>query len=219
MPRTSFSDMLRESAEPAWSRATKHRFTRDIANDTVPDQVFVRQLLQSAAIVETLINLVAFAIARAPSLRQSKILAGYLNTLVTDESAFFERTFESLGVGPQERESVELAPVTARLRALMFGTGESGTYEEILTVLLATQWIGLTWAGDVATEEPSRLHLRQWIATRIEPNRHRLLEWLRGELDRAGPDLPDRGRNRLASLFRHTTELEAAFFDAAYATV
>ncbi len=42
------------------------------------------------------------------------------------------------------------------------------------------------------------------------------MNWLREEIDRHGPALPPKRQERLTALFTEITELEVAFFDAAY---
>ncbi len=43
-----FSGWLRARAEPAWAHAVGHRFTRELADDTLPDEVFARYRLAKA---------------------------------------------------------------------------------------------------------------------------------------------------------------------------
>ncbi len=49
-----FSDWLRARAAPAWAQAVGHRFTRELADDTLPDEVFARYLIQDYVFIDTL---------------------------------------------------------------------------------------------------------------------------------------------------------------------
>ena len=63
-----FSDWLRARAAPAWTQAIGHRFTRELAADTLPDGVYARYLIQDYVFIDTLARLLGHGVARAPEL-------------------------------------------------------------------------------------------------------------------------------------------------------
>ncbi len=65
-PQARFSDWLRARAEPAWGRAVGHRFTRELADDTLPDEVYARYLVQDYVFIDTLARLLGHGVASAP---------------------------------------------------------------------------------------------------------------------------------------------------------
>ena len=142
---TRFSDWLRARAEPHWSAAVGHRFTAELSADSLDDAHFRRYLIQDYAFIETLVGVVGFAVGHAPDMAAKTRLAGFLAALTGDEDDYFQRAFDALGVGAEERRAPAPAPVTAELRRLMLEAAGEG-YAETLAVLLPAEWIYLSWA-------------------------------------------------------------------------
>jgi thiaminase/transcriptional activator TenA len=220
-PQARFSDWLRARAEPAWGRAVGHRFTRELAADTLPDGVYARYLVQDYVFIDTLARLLGHAVARAPEMAAMSRLAGFLAGLTSEENDYFLRSFEALGVAEATWSAAEPDPVIARFGEVMLGAAPSyakpgGGYPEILAVLLPAEWIYLSWAMAHKDAAPERFYLAEWIALHTLPEFEAFVNWLRDETDRHGPKLAPERQERLAVLFNEIAELEVAFFDGAY---
>ncbi len=72
-----FSDWLRARAEPAWAQAVGHRFTRALADDTLPDAVYARYLVQDYVFIDTLARLLGHGVGRAPEMAAMTRLAEF----------------------------------------------------------------------------------------------------------------------------------------------
>lgn len=211
-----FSDWLVARAEPFWSVAVGHRFTRELAEDSLPDAVYRRYLIADYGFVDVLVRVVARAIAAAPDMPPQSKLSAFLAAVTSEENDYFLRSFEALGVAPEEWRSAGPGPVGQRFAEVMSAASRDGGYEGALTVLLAAEWCYLTWAEAVANRRPARFYLREWIELHANPGFRAFVDWLRAEADRRGAALPPLRQEALANLFRQMMELEAAFFDAAY---
>ena len=215
-PATRFSDWLRRGAEPFWSAAAGHRFTRELADDSLPDAVYRRYLIQDYLFLDLLVRIVGQAIAKAPSLEARITLSRFLAAVTGEENTYFLRSFEALGVDQTTlRETAPNAP-TAAFREIMLGAAEGGDYADVLSALLPVEWVYLTWAQAVADRKPGRFYLREWIELHSIPAFADFVGWLREEMDREGAALPPDRQARLAGTFRRIAEQEVAFFDAAY---
>lgn len=211
-----FSEELKAAAEPRWSEATGHRFTQELAAGTLDRGAYARYLVQDYLFIDTLVSLVAFAVARAPSMAEKRVLAGFLGVLTGEENTFFERSFAALGVDEADRRGAEPARVTTELRRLMLETAEGEGYAEILALLLCAEWCYLEWATAAGGARPGPFFFDEWIALHDAPAFRDFVGWLRAEMDRLGPTLDDARKKRVTERFRAMTELEVAFFDAAY---
>src|SRR5712691_5822980 len=100
-----FTDWLREQSEPAWTNATNHRFTRDIALDRLPEGVFRRYLINEYSSVQTSARVLGYAIAKAPGRDEKPWLAEALRGLTTDQREFFISPFGWLRVAEEERDT------------------------------------------------------------------------------------------------------------------
>lgn len=215
-PDIVFTDWLRETAEPHWSQATGHRFTRELADDSLPDDVYRRYLIQDYIFLDVLVRIVGYAIATAPSLTARVKLSAFLAAVTGEENTYFLRSFESLGVTPTDLEAMPPDEVTKGFQETMLGAAQSSGYPEILSVFLPAEWIYLAWAKQAVGQSPSRFYLREWIELHSLPEFEAFVLWLRAELDREARALPLERQENLAGLFRRIAELEVAFFDAAY---
>jgi thiaminase/transcriptional activator TenA len=214
-PQARFSDWLRARAEPAWAQAVGHRFTRELAADTLPDAVYARYLVQDYVFIDTLARLLGHGVASAPEMAAMSRLAGFLAALSSAENDYFLRSFEALGVAEATWSAAEPDPVIARFGEVMLGAAREG-YPEILAVLLPAEWIYLSWAMAHKDTAPERFYLAEWIALHTLPEFEAFVAWLREEIDRHGPKLAPERQERLAALFTEIAELEVAFFDGAY---
>lgn len=211
-----FTDWLRERAEPDWSDAIGHRFTEELGDGTLDDDVFREYLIQDYAFVSDLVSVVGYAVGQAPTMAAKAELSGFLATVTSDEDEYFERSFDALAVPRDDRDDPAPAPVTERFGDLLAKGALAGDYEETLAVLLPAEWIYRAWATRAADGSPSRFYLSEWVDLHANPDFDAFVSWLRRELDTYGPPLSERRRGRVARLFERVAELEVAFFDAAY---
>lgn len=212
-----FSERLRAAAEPHWSAAIGHRFTRELADDSLPDAVYARYLVQDYVFLDVLVRVVAHAIATAPAMPAQSKLAAFLAAVTSEENDYFLRSFDALGLAREDWRRGAPAPVTQRLSDLMLTAAREG-YAEALAVLLPAEWIYLSWAKAIEDAAPARFYLKEWIDLHTVPPFAAFVGWLREETDRAGADLPPARQARLSALFTEMAELEVAFFDAAFGT-
>ncbi|PSQ43606.1 transcriptional regulator [Halobacteriales archaeon SW_7_68_16] len=212
-----FTEWLRERSEPDWTAATEHRFTAELADDTVDDEVFGRYIVADYRFVETLTSTVGYAAAQAPTVDAKARLAGFLETVTTDETDYFERSFDALGVPDSERGDAPQRAVTREFDDLLRRASHEGGYAETLAVFVPAEWIYLTWATRASEgDRPDRFYLDEWIDLHAVEAFETFVTWLQAELDAVGPTLSARRQRRVAHLFERTVELEVAFFDAAY---
>ena len=210
-----FTEWLRARSEPAWTDATTHPFTCDLADASLDPERYADYLVQDYAFVEALAGLVGYAVGQAPTMRQKRRLVDFLETVTDEENDYFERSFEALGVAPAAYEQPPLADPTAAMRDLLGRAATTGGYAETLAVLLAVEWVYLAWAESVdAPGEP--FYYREWVSLHDNPEFAAFVSWLRDELDSLGPTLAPSRQRRVASLFTRAVHLEVAFFDAAY---
>ncbi len=216
-PDAAFTDWLRELSEPNWTDGVEHRFVQELADGTIPDEVFGRYLVQDRAFVETLIGLLGHTISDAPTLEQKRRIHQFLSMIANDEmDAYFEETFDLLGIPESEHTEPELHPVTEGLMDIVERGAREGDYEETLAVLFPTGWFYLAWGERIADADPGEEYLREWIDVHTAEELQSFVAWQHEELNRLGPDLLPRRQRRVGRNFRRTMVYEKAFFDIAY---
>jgi thiaminase/transcriptional activator TenA len=211
-----FTDWLRDQTGLLWARATEHAFTMTLADDTLADDVYRRYLIQDYAFIQTLVTVLGHAVALAPGMPAKKRFAGFLAAITSEENDYFLRSFEALGVAPEEWETAELLPPIQAFADLMLDAARSGSYEEVLAVIVPAEWVYLTWAQAANKPYPKRFYLSEWIELHDNPAFEEIVGWLRSELDRVGAELSPERREVARQRFHRLIELEVSFFDAAY---
>ena len=210
----SFTKDLVTANSCAWKGATTHRFTRELAEDTLADAVWRNYLIQDYAFVETLTSLCGYAVARAPTMAEKARFAGFLSVLTGAEDAFFKRAFWAAGVPPDEWAGAADSDVTAAFKDL-FADAWSGSYADVLSVFLPVEWVYLTWATEEQGKRP-RPAYEEWIALHNEPGFRDFVMFMKAELDREGAGLDPGACTRTEAFFRRACELEVMFFDHCY---
>ena len=110
-----FTEWLRQQAEPTWSEATNHRFTRELADGILADAVMRRYLVQDYSFLDSFVRLVASAIVKAPSLADRIPLGRFLGAVSGEENTYFHRAFDALSVPEVDRSTAHVAPDNARV--------------------------------------------------------------------------------------------------------
>ncbi|PWE32805.1 TENA/THI-4 family protein [Maritimibacter sp. 55A14] len=211
------TDHLRDLARPDWDAATRHAFTDALAAGTLPPEKMAAYLVQDYKFIGGFVRLLASAIAHAPSLEDSVPAAQFLALVTGPENTYFQRSFEALGVDA----AMQAAPAASPTRAfqnLMAEAASSGRYEQMLAVLVVAEWSYLSWAAPHApAPDDLPFWLGEWIALHSGDGFEAVVAYLRDQLDRTWETLdPDR-RRAVEATFLRATELERAFFDAAWA--
>ena len=212
---TDFAESLVQAAEPDWTRATTHRFTVELANDVLSDDVWHNYLIQDYAFVDTLTSLVGYAVGKAPTMTEKTTFSGFLSVLTGAEDAFFRRSFEAAGVARADWDGAAASEVTAAFEDL-FADAWSGSYADVLAVFLPVEWVYLTWATAQKDKTP-RAAYDEWIMLHNVPEFRDFVMFMRDELNRVSATLSETEKARVSALFSRACELEVAFFDSVYA--
>ncbi len=212
---TGFADWLRAANQDRWNQMTGHRFVNDITSDRMPVATLLRYLQFEHAFVRTAVTIFGQSLVKAPSFQDQVHLIGVLHGLASGQDEFFARAFQTLGP-TDDQTSRDLWPVGAHsLSRDSQMIAESGTYEDILSMMLAAEWMYFTWCkaahGKVAEPIPA-----EWIALHIEPAFEAQVAWLRTTIDRLGPLLPLDAQTNCAHVFGRMLDLEIEFHHAPY---
>ena len=211
-----FSETLRAANRDVWDAMLSHRFVRDVAEERLPLPVFKRYLVFEHAFVETAIVIFGYALVKAPGIAEQRRLAHVLDALLNEQIAYFERTFAELGMAEREWRDAVLPPAAANLADGMTGFAAHGGYEEVLTAMLAAEWMYWTWCREAAARPSGIPQIRRWVDLHVAEDFADQARWLKDQLDRLGPHLSPRRRAACRRIFRRALELEIDFHHAPY---
>lgn len=217
VPGARFTDWLAQRAEPFWSEATDHVFTHAIGDGTMPDEAYVRYLIEDYTFITDLASTLGYLVAKAPDMQAKSRLSAFLALLTSEENDYFLRSFDALGVPRETYARAAQGPVTRSFADLLLKSSGGGTYPEGLTCLLCAEWCYLTWGEREAKKpRPAQFYLAEWIDLHAVAGFEDFVGWIRQELDRIGPSLGAEMQERLADLFRQMSALERDFFETAW---
>ncbi len=208
-----FTDTLRHQNAPAWTAAVEHRFVTELCEGRVADTVMARYLIQDHRFLDGFLGLLGAAIASADHLEARLRLGRFVGLIAGEESTYFLRAFEALGVDEAQRQSPEDAAPTAGFKALMREAAQTRCYAAALSVLVVAEWLYLDWASRAPRPLPARYEHAEWITLHDNPAFRDVVAFLRAELDRVGPEQAEISQG----FFQRAVALERAFFEAAYA--
>ncbi len=209
------SERLRAANQGAWNAMQAHRFVREIEADALPRAVFGRYLIFENAFVETAILIFGHALLKAPDLVARRWLCGVLHGLGDAQLAYFDRAFDTLGIATRAASGSLPAAVAAFDRG-MLGVAATGAYLDILTIMLAAEWMYATWCGRANLRPISDPLIAEWVRLHAEPDFLAQADWLRAQVDAAGPNLDEATFHSLSNLFGYALLLEIDFHSAPY---
>ena len=211
-----FSEYLKKCSGKLWNEATNHKFTNELKNDKLEDHIFKKYIIQDYIFIETLVTLIGKAVYISPNMNSKIKWANFLYAITSDENNYFQRSFDVLDVSKEERTNTKLFLSISDFSKLMHGVANNGTYEEILAVILAAEWIYDTWASNAKKPYPKRFYLSEWITLHNNSSFKDTVAWIKKELDIISQKLTISEQHKVANLFIKIVRLEVSFFDACY---
>jgi thiaminase/transcriptional activator TenA len=211
-----FIDWLRDGNLTFWKRMVGHRFCRDVAKDRLSEEAFVRYLRFEHAFVRTAVSVFAYALAKAPTPADQDHLLGVLNALAGEQQLYFERTFSALRLHADVLPDDAIPQTAGRLRENVLAIAASSGFEEILSAMLAAEWMYLTWCEKAHSQQLRQRAPADWIRLHVEPGFRAQVTWLKTRLNVLGPKLDPSRQGRCRTHFGRVLECEIAFHDAPY---
>ena len=210
---TGLANGLRAENIAAWEAMQAHRFVVDVERHRLPPDVLRRYLVFEHGFVETALLILGHALLKAPGLAERRRLILMLHALSEEQLAWFDDCFATLGIVSTDAASPRAVQAFAdgMLRVAL-----DGSYADIVTIMLAAEWMYETWCGRASLRPIGDPILAAWIELHVRPGFRDGVRWLRAEVEREGAGLDRAGRDRLATLFGHALRLEIAFHEAAY---
>ena len=208
----ALSDRLRAANQDVWDAMQLHRFVREIEADTLPREVFRRYVVYEHAFVETAILIFGHALLKAPDFTARRWLCGVLSGIGGEQLGYFDRVFTALGV---TADTAPPASVIAFDRG-MLRIAEGGDYLDIITVMLAAEWMYATWCCRAFLRPITDPQISDWVALHAAPAFLAQADWLRAQIDAAEPQVDAAAFARLSGLFGQALRLEIDFHSAPF---
>ncbi|MFD2175899.1 TenA family protein [Rhodobacter lacus] len=208
------SDRILRENELVFNAMVAHRFTRDIAADTLPKAVFDRYLLIEGAFVETAIAIFGYAVAKTSDMGDRRKLIASLDALANEQMPYFENAFAARGIAPDP--ALQAEPRVAAFREGMLAIARDGDFTAIITAMFAAEWMYWTWCSAGMAHKMSDPMVHDWVAMHAAPGFAAQAQWLRDRIDRLSQDMSAAQKDEAVRVFGHVQQLEIDFHSAAY---
>lgn len=214
----SVSD-LRAAAASSWEAAVGHRFVAELFAGSVDDAVMRKYLIQDYQFFDSFLSMLGACVAYADEVGPKLRFAKQLGFLEADEDSYFITAFAEVGVPTPEYVGPQLTGPTEGFRDLMDEAVASGSYPQLVVVLVVAEWLYLDW-GEREEALPQRRVHTGWIELHRGEAFRGWVQFLVDELERVFPTDGDADsvetRSRLEGIWGRAVDLELAFFDEAY---
>ena len=214
----SLAAELRAASADVWEAQHAHPFVRGIGDGTLAEERFRFYVRQDYRFLIDDGRLLALGAARAPRVEQMRRFAALAQAVLETEMALHVGLAQRWGISAAELESEPPAPATRGYCDFLLRTAAIGDFAELCAALLPCMWGYAEIGARLAAEgTPEHAGYAAWIATYADPEFQALAAWARELTDAAGADVGAGAVERMHAAFRTSSELELAFWEAAWA--
>ena len=211
----SFSESLRDLAEPLWKTIHAHPFVTGIGDGSLPEDRFRFYMRQDYLFLIEYSRVTALAVAKAPHLEDMGRFADLLNATLNTEMDLHRGFAAKFGISAEEFETTRHAPACRAYTDYLLTVAHAGTFAEVAAAMLPCQWdYALIGEEFSARGAPANAPLyAEWIEMYASVDFARLAAWLRGILDRAAGEAGPAERDRMRAHFMTCTRYEYMFWE------
>ncbi len=212
----SFSDHLRELADPIWAAQLAHPFVRGIGDGSVDRECFKYWVRQDYVFLIEYARLFAVATARAPDLQTMTAFANLTHETLATEMSLHRAYAAEFGISEPTLEAETKSPTTQAYTDFLLRTATLGDFGELVAALLPCMWgfssIGLALE---AAGRPDDALCAKWIEMYASPGFAVLATWCRDLMDRLANGVDTEHRSRLEQAFLASSRYELRFWGMA----
>lgn len=212
----TLSLQLREQYAILWDRMVTHEFVEAFAQDNLSQEQIRCYFLQDYVFLRDFVTLLSLGIAKAPDFDVARRLSTFLAEILQGEEALFRKSFRDWGLRPDQYSPPDASEAAMAFGNLMTSVAYQGTFADILTVLLVTEWTYLDWATRLVREKrvPRNQPSRDWVALHSSEDFRLFVEWIRERFDLLS--LGHEARSQVERLFQATLQYELQFWETSW---
>ncbi|NEZ40595.1 thiaminase II [Paenibacillus alvei] len=213
----TFTEELRNEAEPIYRAIMEHPFVRGIAEGTVKKEQLIHYVKQDFEYLNAFIRIYGIAISKCDNRDTMALFNEQISFVLNSETHPHRNFCDVAGVTFEELQGYPLAPSASHYVSHMLTVAHEGTLEDIIAALLPCPWtyveIGQHLLKEVNPDETHPfydwIHFYGDLGSGITDKMRRMLdEW-------AVPLSPAR-KQQLKKHFLTSCQLEYLFWDMAY---
>lgn len=212
----TFTEVLREKANPIWEANLQHPFVQGIAKGDLSLECFKYYVLQDSYYLSHFARIQAMGAARAEDLYTTSRMAAHAQGTNDAELSLHETFIKQLQVSEEELEAFQPAPTAYHYTSHLYRVAESGSLGEIIAAILPCYWIyqeiGETFKG-ATPQEPI---YQEWIAAYGGEWFSQLVQEQINRLDQLAERASEEEKKKMTQHFLISCQYEYSFWEMAY---
>ncbi|MBI4339598.1 MAG: thiaminase II [Chloroflexi bacterium] len=208
----SFSEELKNEAQPIWDRIFLHPFLAEAREGRLPLEKFRYYLLQDFHYLEGFARTVAIALGKAPDSDSVEALAKRVLTPI--ERPLHRQLLDSVGISPEEAAKAEPSPTNLAYTNHMLVTAFQHGLGPTAAALLPCPWT-YHHLGSVLGEIDHPVY-GPWAAFYLTGALEHSVQAWRGFVDQVGAAASPAEREAMRRAFLASSRYELLFWDMAY---
>ncbi|RYM04969.1 thiaminase II [Sporolactobacillus sp. THM7-7] len=214
----TFSETLRQEADPIFGAIFNHPFVQGIAKGNVKREALIHYVKQDYSYLNAFIKVYGLAIAKCDKRQDMKLFNEQIAFILNSEIHPHRNFCRVAGVRYEDLQDQPLAPTASHYIEHMLAVAYSGSLAEILAAFLPCPWtyweIGKKLLAESLTEDHP---FYDWITfygenKEIQP----LTERYCRRLDQLTEGVSSAEKEKIKDHFMKSCQLEYAFWDMAY---
>lgn len=212
-----FTDELHEHAEPIWDALLEHPMIQGISDGSLDESCFQYWLKQDYQYLIDYARLLSYGTATAPTLDHMTTCASLLESTLTTELPFTRELATKFNISNEELTQTQLSPTTQAYTDFLIRTATTGTFGDIIAILLPCLW-GFNRLGThlITTEVPDQEWYAEWIELYASESFTTVAESCKDLMNTISQHAAPQTRDRYRDVFLTAVRYEYQFWDAAW---
>ena len=214
----SFSDHLREIAQPIWDAQLEHPFVIQLGDGTLPERKFKYYILQDARFLGDLARVFSAAAQKAPDSESALRFNKLAEETIVVERSLHESYGKKWKMTAKQMQSVPMAPTNFAYTRHMLAVVAAGSACEITVVALPCAWIYCVVGKHLLRKgAPPKNHpYRDWLMLYASPEFAGVQKWMRKKVDQWAKEVSRDEKKRMEESFIISSRYEWMFWDMAF---
>ena len=210
----TFTDQLREAADPIWAAQHEHPFVRGIGEGSLDPRKFRHYIRQDYLFLIEYARLLALGCARAPRLEEMRRFAQLAEAALGTEMELHRSYAAVWGISAAELEAEQPTATTRAYTDFLLRTATLANYGELAAAVLPCMWGYYELAtGLVGRGRPDNELYARWIDQYAGAEFGELTAWCKA-LTNAAAEAGD--HRRMTEAFLISSRYELAFWSASW---
>ena len=214
----SFSNHLRQLAQPIWDAQLVHPFVVALGKGVLPERTFKYYILQDALFLADLARVFSAGAQKAPDAESALRFAKLVEETIIVERGLHESYGKRWRMTARQMTSVPMAPTNYAYTRHMLTVAETGSAAEITVVALPCAWIYCVVGRHLLKGGPPRKGhpYRDWLQLYASPEFAEVQKWMRARVDLWAKTAGREEKRRMEEAFVISSRYEWMFWEMAW---